>query len=376
MKATPRKLAYTDSDKEAPAGSLPKGFFDQFSLESFGTSDTRRQTRSTIKIRKTPSKNKEPTHLKRSRRLEDQVHNQGKGKKRKVQVQEKEKLNDKIPKTMDEMFEMVQAFIRGEVDVGSAKWFVLLKGTKDTFIRHGLEDLTDPEIGTPKGILSIESISFTEPPPLIRTPEKQNLNKLCDYHRDRGHNTNDCYQLRKQIEEAVASGKLAHLVKDICQNNQRNGNPGRNSVKKPRCQQLVKTQKVQDSNDRFFKGNISSLRSNGSSSNFGEGKSKTVLMKFAIIKCHSPYNIIIGRTEMRSLGVVGSTIYSMIKFPTNQGVVTIETSREALQEYKHLEMVQGSWKEVQWCQREEKMSRIREQVILSVRFIKSVDYVV
>ncbi|GJV81743.1 hypothetical protein Tco_1517613 [Tanacetum coccineum] len=43
MKATPRKLAYVDSDKEAPTG----------------------------KSQRTPSKNKEPTHLRRSRRLED-----------------------------------------------------------------------------------------------------------------------------------------------------------------------------------------------------------------------------------------------------------------------------------------------------------------
>nr|GEV78406.1 reverse transcriptase domain-containing protein [Tanacetum cinerariifolium] len=84
---------------------------------------------------------------------------------------------------------------------------------------------------TLKEILAMESISFPEPPPLIETPEKQNLNKFCDYHGDRGHNTNDCYQLRKQIEEAVASGKLAHLVKDIRRNNQRNGNPGKNDVK-------------------------------------------------------------------------------------------------------------------------------------------------
>ncbi|GKE88728.1 hypothetical protein Tco_1566203, partial [Tanacetum coccineum] len=32
-----------------------------------------------------------------------------------------EKLNDKIPKTVDEMFERVRAFIRGEVAVGSAE---------------------------------------------------------------------------------------------------------------------------------------------------------------------------------------------------------------------------------------------------------------
>ncbi|GKB89507.1 hypothetical protein Tco_0961779 [Tanacetum coccineum] len=49
MKATPRKLAYADSDKEAPAGSLAKGFSDRFSLKSSSTSDTRRKNRSTIK---------------------------------------------------------------------------------------------------------------------------------------------------------------------------------------------------------------------------------------------------------------------------------------------------------------------------------------
>ncbi|GKC11393.1 reverse transcriptase domain-containing protein [Tanacetum coccineum] len=48
---------------------------------------------------------------------------------------------------------------------------------------------------------------------------------------DRGHNTNDCYQLKKQIEEVVALGKLAHLVKDICRNNHRNGSQGRNNIK-------------------------------------------------------------------------------------------------------------------------------------------------
>ncbi|GKE92979.1 hypothetical protein Tco_1574074 [Tanacetum coccineum] len=93
---------------------------------------------------------------------------------------------------------------------------------KDTFI---------PLIKTPKEILGIESVSFPEPPPLTGTPRKRNLNKFCDYHGDRGHNTNDYYQLKKQIEEVVASGKLAHLVKDIRQNNQRNGSQGRNNVK-------------------------------------------------------------------------------------------------------------------------------------------------
>nr|GEX24989.1 reverse transcriptase domain-containing protein [Tanacetum cinerariifolium] len=39
--------------------------------------------------------------------------------------------------------------------------------------------------------------------------------------RFRYHNMNKCYHIKKQIEEAVASGRLAHLVKDIRQDGQR-----------------------------------------------------------------------------------------------------------------------------------------------------------
>ncbi|GJW38212.1 hypothetical protein Tco_0064057 [Tanacetum coccineum] len=45
--------------------------------------------------------------------------------------------------------------------------------------------------------------------------ESRNKNKYCDFHRDKGHNTNDCLHLKRQIEEAVKSEKLAHLVKEI-----------------------------------------------------------------------------------------------------------------------------------------------------------------
>ncbi|GJW59789.1 reverse transcriptase domain-containing protein [Tanacetum coccineum] len=405
MKATPRKLAYADSDKEALAGSLAKGFSDRFSLESSGTSDTRRQTRSTIKSQKTPSKNKEPTHLRRSRRLEDRSTTREKARRERPKSRRKrpkptpftqrithfkyhkrvklpqnirvyegnkdpedhlgifsaaaeqeewpmpiwckmfrqtlggaarnwfddldpksvdsfeelsqkflkefsqqkryakdpteihgikrrqneglqafmdrfksesshikgvppvlrisafmhghghpelaKKLNDKIPKTVDEMFERVRAFIRGEVAAGSAEMVRPSQGDKGyvrpawtggperarnrggpkearrnmgVYTPYLRKDTFTPLTKTPKEILAMESISFPEPPPLIGTPKKQNLNKFCDYHRDKGHNTNDCYQLKKQIEESVASGKLAHLVKDIRQNSQRNEN--------------------------------------------------------------------------------------------------------------------------------------------------------
>ncbi|GJU65603.1 hypothetical protein Tco_1247438 [Tanacetum coccineum] len=83
--------------------------------------------------------------------------------------------------------------------------------------REGFIPLTK----TPKEILSMDNVNFPPPPPMVRTPKKRNMNKFCDYHQDRGHNMNDCYHLKKQIKEAVASGRLAHLVKDIRQSGQK-----------------------------------------------------------------------------------------------------------------------------------------------------------
>ncbi|GJT48106.1 ribonuclease H-like domain-containing protein [Tanacetum coccineum] len=76
---------------------------------------------------------------------------------------------------------------------------------------YSRRDTFTPLNKIPKEILAMESISFLPPPTLVGSLEKQTMSKFWDYYRDRGHNTNDCYHLKRQIEEAVASGKLAHL---------------------------------------------------------------------------------------------------------------------------------------------------------------------
>ncbi|GKF83125.1 hypothetical protein Tco_0244781, partial [Tanacetum coccineum] len=43
------------------------------------------------------------------------------------------------------------------------------------------------------------------------------------------------------------------------------------------------------------------------------GKLRMVTMEFVVVKSHSPYNVILGRTGLRSLGAVASTIHSMRK---------------------------------------------------------------
>nr|GEY49008.1 reverse transcriptase domain-containing protein [Tanacetum cinerariifolium] len=225
------------------------------------------------------------------------------------------KLNDKIPKTVEEMLERFRAFIGGEVVAGSAE---------------------------------------------MKWPQHQRL-----------------LSVKKADRKAVASGKLAHLVKDICQNNQRNGSHGRNNVK------VINIVRGGRNRKRPFKGERSSLTDEltflaipqnrltdepiilegmiedhqvrrilvniGSSSEImyehcfknlsvnirsrlrrcrapligfsgetyhplgiidlrvtmGEAeRNKTMLMEFVIVICRSSYNVIIGRIRMKSLGAV------------------------------------------------------------------------
>nr|GEX90467.1 reverse transcriptase domain-containing protein [Tanacetum cinerariifolium] len=52
---------------------------------------------------------------------------------------------------------------------------------------------------------------------MVTSVEKRNSNKFCDFHNDKWHSTDECMQLKKQIEEFVRAGKLSHLIKEIKQ---------------------------------------------------------------------------------------------------------------------------------------------------------------
>nr|GEW95665.1 reverse transcriptase domain-containing protein [Tanacetum cinerariifolium] len=70
---------------------------------------------------------------------------------------------------------------------------------------------------TPKEILATEASKFQPPPPMVTPVEKRSSNKFCNFHNDKGHSTDECMQLKKQIEELVPAGKLSHLIKEIKQ---------------------------------------------------------------------------------------------------------------------------------------------------------------
>nr|GFC25467.1 hypothetical protein [Tanacetum cinerariifolium] len=70
---------------------------------------------------------------------------------------------------------------------------------------------------SPKEIHATEkdARSFEQPPKMFRSKRSQDMSKYCHFHEDYGHDTNDCRHLRTQIQEAVKSGQLSHLVKGI-----------------------------------------------------------------------------------------------------------------------------------------------------------------
>ncbi|GFY88915.1 hypothetical protein Acr_06g0008550 [Actinidia rufa] len=59
----------------------------------------------------------------------------------------------------------------------------------------------------------IKHEEFIKWPGKINTdPQKRNQNKYCEFHRDHGHNTEDCFQLKEQIADLIKRGYLRKYV--------------------------------------------------------------------------------------------------------------------------------------------------------------------
>nr|GEX36941.1 hypothetical protein [Tanacetum cinerariifolium] len=110
---------------------------------------------------------------------------------------------------MEEMMITPTAFTRGEAAAASKKkghtsWRTMDQSKRQTSKKR-----------TPKEILTAETGKFQPPPPMVTPVEKRSSNKFYDFHNDKGHSTDECMQLKKQIEEFLRAGKLSHLIKEL-----------------------------------------------------------------------------------------------------------------------------------------------------------------
>ncbi|KAK1431975.1 hypothetical protein QVD17_08812 [Tagetes erecta] len=80
--------------------------------------------------------------------------------------------------------------------------------------KWGVGQSFTPLTKSPSEILATENVQLEKPNPMNPNTIK-NPKKYCEFHKDKGHDTDSCWQLKKQIEYAIKNGKLSHLVKEI-----------------------------------------------------------------------------------------------------------------------------------------------------------------
>nr|GEY55803.1 reverse transcriptase domain-containing protein [Tanacetum cinerariifolium] len=263
------------------------------------------------------------------------------------------RLNERVPKTMEEMMMATTAFIREEAAAASKK-----KGHK-----------------TPKEILAVEANKFHPSPPMVTPVEKRNSNKFCDFHNDKGHITDECMQLKKQIEELVLAGKLSHLIKKIKQGREQPKTGGKEAAAKDKPTTIYMVRGTEgplvieaeigghvihrmyidggSSMEILYEHYLNRLRPEIKSQmvpattsltgfsgettwplgqlrllvTIGDATHSTkAWMNFMVVKSLSPYNSIIGRPGLKAIQAVPSTVHGMLKFLTEGGIVTIRSS--------------------------------------------------
>ncbi|GKA20130.1 reverse transcriptase domain-containing protein [Tanacetum coccineum] len=143
------------------------------------------------------------------------------------------RLYEKIPRSMDEMYMVTTSYLQGEVAAFShsrkkapTPWRKPEGGNNPNF-KKGFKNKQRSDrkpdrfsllTKTPKEISALEKGKFKAPRPMVTLTEKRDPNKYCEFHADTGHNTDECMQLRRQIEEMIKSGKLSQFIKELKQN--------------------------------------------------------------------------------------------------------------------------------------------------------------
>ncbi|GJZ47905.1 hypothetical protein Tco_0601737 [Tanacetum coccineum] len=220
---------------------------------------------------------------------------------------------------------------------------------------------------SPREILATEKVvkTFEQPPRLSGSRRSRDMSKYYHFHEDHGHDTNQCRELRRQIEETVKSGQLAHLVKGIKKGKSKAFDTQLGEWKKgdkdtPPLESLIlmisrdnralKRKSVEESVDGVWKITFPSVSSINSSDlviikariserqlvgfsgqhswplgevpleiTIGDSPyARTEILNFVIVRSNSPHNLLLERTAMQRMGIVVKTTVNQFQDETTR----------------------------------------------------------
>nr|GEV47187.1 reverse transcriptase domain-containing protein [Tanacetum cinerariifolium] len=211
------------------------------------------------------------------------------------------RLNEHVPKTMEEMMTAITAFIRGETAIASKKKGHASWKPQNQPKRHVSERRSDfrgrdqPKVGKKEAPLKDKSAAI--------------------YMGDR---RSACYRSGNwrahDPPHVCRQGSLAKILYEHCFN---------------RLRPKIKSQMVPTTTSLsgFSGETIWPLGQLRLLVIIGDAQHSTqAWMNFMIVRSLSPYNGIIGRPEIREIQAVPSTAHGMLKFPVDGGIVTIRST--------------------------------------------------
>nr|GEV05671.1 hypothetical protein [Tanacetum cinerariifolium] len=117
-------------------------------------------------------------------------------------------------------------------------------GHPETPIRENHEGVSIEIVTEAEETPTETQLHLPAPRPILNLLRSGNTDQYCDYHQEKGHYTNDYIQLRKQLEMALESGKLNHLVKDV--RHRGRGSHGREAPKPTKVINVISVNSVKD----------------------------------------------------------------------------------------------------------------------------------
>ncbi|GJW01121.1 reverse transcriptase domain-containing protein [Tanacetum coccineum] len=235
----------------------------------------------------------------------------------------------------------------------------------------------------PEEILATETqLRLPAPRPMLNLLRTGNIDRYCDYHQEKGHYINDYIRLRKQLEMALESRKLNHLVKDKWKGWEVTEAWMNTLITFPSISSedisdepliveaevegyLVKRVYVDEGSsvevvfDHCFKNLDSRIKAKLK-------ETQTDIVGFTGEISKPLGKIELARPGLKTLRAIPSTIHSMMKFPTPKGVAMLVTRKTIIAECKRLEKKQMIEEE---SSKRGKEVSVTEEVLVNLLFL-------